>query len=589
MKISKLQRDITLRQGTSRLHSEPQNFREKNAGAYDNNRGYSAGFNGSFTGKSEAAVSTIKKGSGILASKWFNKLAEYSNEHNVATSALIALGLAGVMRPATIMTLPGKKDKEDKIYASGHSMASAILGFVASVIVTSPLDGAVKKLFAGNGTLKDSNGNPKEYSKKLAELARQEKELLAQGADKRDKATGKIINEAARETWKAVKSHRASLETLSKNIPDWIIAVPRSILTIALIPPILKYVFGVEKKKKPEAQAPVNNNQQQTPMNFIKKPIFQQVQGGVKADQASGKQPNFTGNVASSAAQAAVETAKEKSGIFKPLTDMYDKFTDLVAKHFTAFVVDSKPMNYIADKLKDSSNLFQHCLTIGSLITSGLYMEKTLTNDKLDKDRKKTLAVNQGLTFALSTAGAYTLDKYLKNWWENVTAKFVGNQVELENFSENFKNINKAINEINKKLKQDPNADIKKIANEVKESLKMPKENEKGYKGYTEYLEHAIKGAIDDAADANTSVKSVSRLKLDKYISKLSSGEQKLMPEISKELSNKIKGMGVLRSMLVFGFIYRYFVPVVVTKPANWLCEKYLSHKQTKDNSSQKA
>lgn len=243
-------------------------------------------------------------------------------------------------------------------------------------------------------------------------------------------------------------------------------------------------------------------------------------------------------------------------------------------------------MNYIAENLKDSSNLYQHCLTAGSLVTSGLYMEKTLTNDKLDKDRKKTLAVNQGLTFVLSTIGAYTLDKYLKNWWENVTAKFVGNQVELENFSENFKNINKAIDTINKKLKETPNADVNKIAEQVKESLKMPKEGENGYKGFTEYLEHAIKGAIEDADDV---VKSVDRLKLDKYIEKLVGEESKLMPALSEELSAKVKGMGLLRSMLVFGFIYRYFVPVVVTKPSNWLCEKYLSHKHSKTEDVKKA
>ena len=279
MKVSRLQRDITLNQGSSRLHSEPQNFREKNAGAYDNNRGYNANFNGSFTGKSEAAVKTMKKG-GILTSKWFNKLTQYSNEHNVATNALIALGLAGVLRPATIMTLPGKKDKEDKIYASGHSMASAILGFVASVIVTSPLDGAVKKLFDTNGSLKDSNGNTKEYSKKLVELLEKEKSLEAR-ANLRDEA-GKIVDKAARETYKAVQKHRSALEVLSKNIPDWIIAVPRSILTIALIPPILKYVFGVEKKKKPEPQKETNNMTTPAAMDFINKPVFQEVKGGVK-------------------------------------------------------------------------------------------------------------------------------------------------------------------------------------------------------------------------------------------------------------------------------------------------------------------
>lgn len=229
----------------------------------------------------------MKKG-GILTSKWFNKLTKYSYDHNVATSALIALGLAGVLRPATIMTLPGKKDKEDKIYASGHSMASAILGFVASVIITSPLDGAVKKLFGTNGYLKDKDGNiikdkdgnPQILSKKLVELLEKEKALEAK-ANLRDE-TGKIVDKAAREAYKAVQKHRSALEVLSKNIPDWIIAVPRSILTIALIPPILKYVFGVEKKKKPEPQKETNNMTNPAAMDFINKPVFQEVKGGVK-------------------------------------------------------------------------------------------------------------------------------------------------------------------------------------------------------------------------------------------------------------------------------------------------------------------
>ncbi len=290
MRITKLQRDITLNQGTSRLHSEPQNFREKTKGAYDNNRGYSANYDGSFTGKSEAAVNVAKK-SGIFTKKWFNKFLTYTNDHNVATSALVALGLAGVMRPATILALPGKKDKEDKIYASGHSMASAILGFVASVIVTSPLDGAVKKIFGSDGYLKDKDGNiikdkegkPRIFSKKLFELAEQEKALEAK-ANARDEA-GRIIDKASRAAYKAVKRHRAALETLVKNIPDFVIAIPRSILTIALIPPILKYVFGVEKKKKPEqTEAPKDTNNMTTPtnMDFIDKPAFKEFKGGVQ-------------------------------------------------------------------------------------------------------------------------------------------------------------------------------------------------------------------------------------------------------------------------------------------------------------------
>lgn len=298
------------------------------------------------------------------------------------------------------------------------------------------------------------------------------------------------------------------------------------------------------------------------------------------------KPQNFTANPVQNAGDVAEQIAnqaiKEKSGFFKPLSDFYDRCTDGIAKHFTAKIVDSKPMNAIADKLKNSDNLFQHCLTLGSLITSGLYMEKTLTNDKLDKDRKQTLAVNQGLTFLVSTAGAYSLDKYLKNWWENTTSKYIGTQINDENFAKNFKGINQGINEINKKLKQNPNGDVNKIADEVKEALKMPKKGEKGYEGFTEFLEHAVKGAIEDADD---SVKSVEKLKLDKYTDKLVKNGK--ITELSSELKGKIKGMGLLRTMLVFGFVYRYFVPVVVTKPANWLCEKYLSHKQAKNEAKQ--
>ena len=291
MKVSTVQRDISLKQGSLMPQKKSSEFREKSTGANkDENRGYSANYGGSFTGKSETAANAMKKG-GILASGWFNKLLACSNDHNIATSAFVALGLAGVCRPFAILALPGKKDKEDKIYAAGQAVASAIIGFVASVLVTSPLDGAIKKLFAnGDGTLKDKDGNiikdsdgkPKIFSKKLSELLKKEKELEKR-ANARD-AMGKIIDRAARTEYKAIQRHRAALDTLAKNIPDFVIAVPRSIVTIALIPPILKYLFGVEKKKKTE-QTTMNNNPAQNSslsMDFVNKEVFNKFKGGVQ-------------------------------------------------------------------------------------------------------------------------------------------------------------------------------------------------------------------------------------------------------------------------------------------------------------------
>lgn len=288
------------------------------------------------------------------------------------------------------------------------------------------------------------------------------------------------------------------------------------------------------------------------------------------------KPQSFTANASAvtiDAAEKLIEqTGKGGSSFFKPVSDFYNKCSLNIAKYITSKVADSKVLNYTADKLKNNNNLFQHCLTLGSLITSGLYMQRTLTNDKMDKDRKKTLAVNQFLTFLLSTIGAYSLDKYLKSWWENVTSKYVGLQINDLNFNKNFKDIKTAINKVNKALKKNPNADIFKLGENAKEGLNMSDIGKK-------YFEHALKKAVENS---DSQVKSVSGLSLNKYIGKLVKDEH--IPKLSKKLGDRIAGMGLLRSMLVFGFVYRFFVPVVVTKPANWLCDKYLEHKKSKNN-----
>lgn len=287
------------------------------------------------------------------------------------------------------------------------------------------------------------------------------------------------------------------------------------------------------------------------------------------------KPQSFTANtskIADAAEQVVEQAAKEKSGFFKPFSNFYDSLTDKIAKHFTAKIVDSKPLGYVADKLKNSNNLFQHCLTVGSMITSGLYVQKTLTNDKLDKDRKNTLAVNQGLTFLLSTAGAYSLDKYLKTWWEDVTAKYVGLQLQDKNFEKDFKDIKAGINHVNKALKKDVKADVNKLAEAAKRDIKM---SDIATLLFDRNIIKAVK-------NSDGPVKSIPKIPLNKFIDKLVK-ENKISP-LSTELSKRITGMGLLRSMLVFGFVYRYFVPVVVTKPANLLCEKYLEHKKTKLN-----
>lgn len=249
-----------------------------------NNRGYNADYCGSFTGKSEAATTVIKKtfADKILSSNWFGKFAKYSNDHNISTSALIALVLAGVMRPATILALPGKKDKEDKVYAAGHSMASGIIGFLVSTAITSPFDESIKKFFGDPDKYLTAKNNAKNAGRKGSKPTLERMKNAIKYLEKKvDTAKTAKYYEPMLEK---LTKQTGAMETLAKNIPDWVIGVPRAILTIALIPPILKYVFGVEKKKKPEPPKDNinNNNMENLQMDFIEKPAFQQFKGGVK-------------------------------------------------------------------------------------------------------------------------------------------------------------------------------------------------------------------------------------------------------------------------------------------------------------------
>ena len=98
------------------------------------NRGYNSGSSVSFGSAADFSIKTL------------NKINTLCQKHKTIAQNLVALVLAVGFRPIAIMSLPGKKDKDDKIYASGHSMASGLIGFAFSSIVMYPLGIAAQKL-----------------------------------------------------------------------------------------------------------------------------------------------------------------------------------------------------------------------------------------------------------------------------------------------------------------------------------------------------------------------------------------------------------------------------------------------------------
>jgi hypothetical protein len=269
------------------------------------NENVNRGYNCSFTGIKPEAVFIYKDG-------LFEKILELCNENTVIAQNLVALVLATTFRPLAIMSLPGKKDKDDKKFASAHSIASGVIGFGFSSLIMSPLDKGAKlakqsiqlveaaEAFRTNG--EGLSAKRFEKIKKRAKSANLE-DLKKSSSFNSIKDFLKINTLEELENSKVVKDLQntfnvATMKDLAeskafKNVtkvldmaPDvFFFGVVKAILTIKLIKPILKYVFGLEKKPSTPVKEPVLTSEQMKikyGVDFGKKPEISQFVGGQK-------------------------------------------------------------------------------------------------------------------------------------------------------------------------------------------------------------------------------------------------------------------------------------------------------------------
>ena len=109
----------------------------------------------------------------------------------------------------------------------------------------------------------------------------------------------------------------------------------------------------------------------------------------------------------------------------KAISKGYDNFIEnTIIKPVIAPIMNSKTMGKIADWSATKDNMAGHLSTAGAFVTTSVYANRTLNNDKLDKKRARTLALNQVLVTAVSTVCAYTVNSKLKNFSKNLGYKF---------------------------------------------------------------------------------------------------------------------------------------------------------------------
>ena len=331
-------------------------YEESSAGMCENeklNRGY---YSGSFTGinMNRAAATISSTAEPLLKDNWFDKLLKLCDKHTVIAQNLVALVLAATLRPLAIMSLPGKKNKEDKEYAAGHSISSGVIGFGFSSIVMYPLGQAVEKTkrnvteiavaplldkdvekmikdeeavvsglkakYGGetyyeliDNIRKNSNniegdlGKVNSFKNLKKQLKSIDKLKEYYGVETLPELVGKLKEKynitnlqdlenvplfqkfkkiyKVENLAKLEQSHAFKMTTKVLDMaPDvFIFGLAKAMLTVALIPPILKYGFGVEKSKKPAAQPnPQTSVENTSAMQAIQKPEIAKFAGGLK-------------------------------------------------------------------------------------------------------------------------------------------------------------------------------------------------------------------------------------------------------------------------------------------------------------------
>lgn len=336
-------------------------------------------------------------------------------------------------------------------------------------------------------------------------------------------------------------------------------------------------------------------------------------------------QPKFMG-YANLASDVVTETSQKSEGLFT-------RFSEWIAKNYYARFYNSGVAKYIVDHTKSPKwdNMTKHMSALGSTLISGMYAVRTLENDKLDPEKRKTLAINDVLTWAISTAGAYFLDAKLGKACDKATTRYAANYL-LDNEATMRKDIlgdweakdlrgmmkdwykhikpeseegQKLLTKMQKQALETLNTDIdstdvkpllktwlKQLApesNEMNEIKNVISEEKLG-----KLVEDLSKGEKELSASAKKELESMAesiRPTLKKWLSSLAP-ETKEAFEFLKDtgklgyrnirdfnldilrdpkLTTRIDGLGVLKSLFVFGMVYRYIVPVLVMKPANYI------------------
>ena len=262
----------------------------------------------------------------IYSSKILKKGLEFAATNGALFAASASLAFSTI-RPLVILATP-ETDKENRQYASTKAMASTVIGYIMMLGFSLPVAKAVKNI----------DKNPEKY--------------LKDSTIKALKAGEKSID--------ASKKYSFATQLFKLGL-GFLVAAPKAILTCALIPPIMKKLFGITPEEK-----------------------------------SNTKTPTFTGAA--------------KGGINK-------------LSKFIGNIIDTKTVQNMAEKFHNTK-FEQHIISLTDIFATGAFISQTAKSKKIKEDRKKALIYNSAIATGLSVSGMYLIDSLTKKPTEKFVENF---------------------------------------------------------------------------------------------------------------------------------------------------------------------
>lgn len=226
-------------------------------------------------------------------------------------------------------------------------------------------------------------------------------------------------------------------------------------------------------------------------------------------------------------------------------------------------------------KFAKSNNTFAHLMVLESALLSGFYMFNTIRNKKIDKEQKPQMLINDALVWGASTASTYLVEDKISSFIADKTSQYLAK----DKVSQFYKGLGEKAKEASK------SEFFQQVANLSKDKL------DDGLEAISQTLGKHLGKALDkDKLDAlKEGVKSTIKTGINGSKDDLAATLKDKVDDAYNLLGKKVteiekgnfkSGVNKLKTLVVFGLIYRFLGPVVMTPIANKLSAKIKAKRQ---------